>query len=331
MIRYISGRLAQSFIVMFVVAAVAFALFDFVGDPVRQMVTEDASQAEIERLREMMGLNDSVVVQFWRYVSGAVQGDFGVSYFHKRPVGVLLQERMPATFELAGTSVLLSILLGIPLGVYTGLHRNGRIARGLMAVSLVGISIPTFLIGIMLIYLFSVILGWLPSFGRGETTELFGGAWTTGFLTTSGLRALILPSITLALFQTTMVMRLVRAEMLDVMRTDYIKFARARGLRDRVVHFRHALKNTLMPVVTVIGLQLGAVIAFAIITESVFQWPGMGRLFLQAIQQVDIPVMSAYLIMIAFFFVVINLITDLTYYAIDPRLRSGALKGNAHA
>ncbi|MBM2293610.1 ABC transporter permease [Sulfitobacter pseudonitzschiae] len=331
MIRYISGRLAQSFIVMFIVAAVAFALFDFVGDPVRQMVTEDASQAEIERLREMMGLNDSVAVQFWRYVSGAVQGDFGVSYFHKRPVGVLLQERMPATFELAGTSVLLSILLGIPLGVYTGLHRNGRIARGLMAVSLVGISIPTFLIGIMLIYLFSVVLGWLPSFGRGETTEVFGGAWTTGFLTTSGLRALILPSITLALFQTTMVMRLVRAEMLDVMRTDYIKFARARGLRDRVVHFRHALKNTLMPVVTVIGLQLGAVIAFAIITESVFQWPGMGRLFLQAIQQVDIPVMSAYLIMIAFFFVVINLITDLTYYAIDPRLRSGALKGNAHA
>lgn len=331
MIRYISGRLAQSFIVMFVVAAVAFALFDFVGDPVRQMVTEDASQAEIERLREMMGLNDSVAVQFWRYVSGAVQGDFGVSYFHKRPVGVLLQERMPATFELVSTSVLLSILLGIPLGVYTGLHRNGRIARGLMAVSLVGISIPTFLIGIMLIYLFSVVLGWLPSFGRGETTEVFGGAWTTGFLTTSGLRALILPSITLALFQTTMVMRLVRAEMLDVMRTDYIKFARARGLRDRVVHFRHALKNTLMPVVTVIGLQLGAVIAFAIITESVFQWPGMGRLFLQAIQQVDIPVMSAYLIMIAFFFVVINLITDLTYYAIDPRLRSGALKGNAHA
>ena len=318
MIRYISGRLAQSFIVMFVVAAVAFALFDFVGDPVRQMVTEDASQAEIERLREMMGLNDSVAVQFWRYVSGAVQGDFGVSYFHKRPVGVLLQERMPATFELAGTSVLLSILLGIPLGVYTGLHRNGRIARGLMAVSLVGISIPTFLIGIMLIYLFSVVLGWLPSFGRGETTEVFGGAWTTGFLTTSGLRALILPSITLALFQTTMVMRLVRAEMLEVLRTDYIKFARA-------------LKNTLMPVVTVIGLQLGAVIAFAIITESVFQWPGMGRLFLQAIQQVDIPVMSAYLIMIAFFFVVINLITDLTYYAIDPRLRSGALKGNAHA
>lgn len=331
MIRYISGRLAQSFIVMFIVAAVAFALFDFVGDPVRQMVTEDASQAEIERLREMMGLNDSVAMQFWRYVSGAVQGDFGVSYFHKRPVGVLLQERMPATFELAGTSVLLSILLGIPLGVYTGLHRNGRIARGLMAVSLVGISIPTFLIGIMLIYLFSVVLGWLPSFGRGETTEVFGGAWTTGFLTTSGLRALILPSITLALFQTTMVMRLVRAEMLDVMRTDYIKFARARGLRDRVVHFRHALKNTLMSVVTVIGLQLGAVIAFAIITESVFQWPGMGRLFLQAIQQVDIPVMSAYLIMIAFFFVVINLITDLTYYAIDPRLRSGALKGNAHA
>lgn len=331
MIRYVSGRLAQSLLVMFLVAAVAFALFGFVGDPIRQMITEDASQSEIDRLREMMGLNDPVPVQFWRYITGAVQGDFGVSYFHKRPVGALIAERLPATFELAGLSVLISILVGVPLGVYTGLHRHGRIARGLMAVSLVGISIPTFLIGIMLIYLFSVILGWLPSFGRGETVPLFGGAWTTGFLTVSGLKSLILPAITLALFQSTMIMRLVRAEMLDVMRTDYIKFARARGLRDRSVHFRHALKNTLMPVVTVIGLQLGTVIAFAIITESVFQWPGMGRLFLQAIQQVDIPVMSAYLIMIAFFFVVINLITDLAYYAIDPRLRTNAVKGGAHA
>lgn len=331
MIRYVSGRLAQSLLVMFLVAAVAFALFGFVGDPIRQMITEDASQSEIDRLREMMGLNDPVPVQFWRYITGAVQGDFGVSYFHKRPVGALIAERLPATFELAGLSVLLSILIGVPLGVYTGLHRHGRIARGLMAVSLVGISIPTFLIGIMLIYLFSVILGWLPSFGRGETVALFGGAWTTGFFTVSGLKSLILPAITLALFQSRMIMRLVRAEMLDVMRTDYIKFARARGLRDRSVHFRHALKNTLMPVVTVIGLQLGTVIAFAIITESVFQWPGMGRLFLQAIQQVDIPVMSAYLIMIAFFFVVINLITDLAYYAIDPRLRTNAVKGGAHA
>lgn len=331
MIRYVSGRLAQSLLVMLLVAAVAFALFGFVGDPIRQMITEDASQAEIDRLRELMGLNDPVTVQFWRYITGAVQGDFGVSYFHKRPVGALIVERLPATFELAGLSVLLSIIVGIPLGVYTGLHRHGRIARVLMAVSLVGISIPTFLIGIMLIFLFSVILGWLPSFGRGETVELLGGLWSTGFLTVSGLRSLILPSVTLALFQTTMVMRLVRAEMLDVMRTDYIRFARARGLLNRTVHFRHALKNTLMPVVTVVGLQFGTVIAFAIITESVFQWPGMGRLFLQAIQQVDIPVMSAYLIMIAFFFVVINLITDLTYYAIDPRLRMNAVKGGARA
>lgn len=331
MIRYVSGRLAQSILVMFLVAAVAFSLFGFVGDPIRQMITEDASQAEIERLRDVMGLNDPVSIQFWRYISGAVQGDFGVSYFHKRPVGTLIAERMPATVELAGLSVLLSVLIGIPLGVYTGLNRFGRVARGLMAVSLIGISIPTFLIGIMLIYLFSVILGWLPSFGRGDTVSILGGSWSTGFLTISGLKSLILPSITLALFQTTMVMRLVRAEMLDVMRTDYIKFARARGLGKRAINFRHALKNTLMPVVTVIGLQLGNVIAFAIITESVFQWPGMGRLFLQAIQQVDIPVMSAYLIMIAFFFVIINLITDLAYYAIDPRLRSNTLKGTANA
>lgn len=319
---YIVSRLFQSLAVMLLVAAVAFALFQFVGDPVQQMVPEDTSPAEIARISEQLGLNDPLPVQFLRYVGNAAQGDFGISYFQKRPVGELLAERFPATFELAALSVLISVLVGVPLGVYAGLHRRGAISRMVMAVSLVGISVPTFLIGILLIYLFSVELNWLPSFGRGDTVRLPGG-WTTGFLTSSGLKSILLPALTMALFQTTMVMRLVRAEMLDVMRTDFIRFARARGLDERKIRYRHALRNTLMPVVTVIGLQLGSVIAFAIITESVFQWPGLGQLFLQAIQNVDIPVMSTYLMLIALVFVTINLCVDLLYYAIDPRLRIG--------
>ncbi len=330
MLRMIGSRLAQSCVVMFMVAAISFTLFQAVGDPVRQMVGEDASEQVIERTRVQLGLNDPLPVQFWRYASDAVRGDFGVSYHHKRPVSELLAERIPATFELAGISVLLSILIGIPIGVYTGLNRNGAAARLLMGVSLIGISLPTFLVGILLVYVFGVTLNILPSFGRGEVVPILGGRWTTGLFTASGIKSLILPSITLAMFQTAMVMRLVRAQMLDVMRTNYVKFARARGLSDRSIHFRHALKNSLMPVVTVIGLQLGNVIAFAIITESVFQWPGMGQLFLQAIQVVDIPVMAAYLILIAFFFVMINLIVDLLYLVIDPRLRSNDAKGAAN-
>lgn len=307
---------------MVLVAAFAFALFQFVGDPVQQMVAQDTSQAEVDRITEQLGLNDPLPVQFARYVGNALKGNFGISYFHKRPVGVLLAERLPATIELAALSVMISILIGVPLGVYAGLHRRGVVSRAVMVVSLVGISVPTFLIGILLIYVFAVELNWLPSFGRGETVTLPWG-WTTGLLTVSGLQSILLPAVTMALFQTTMVMRLVRAEMLDVMRTDYIRFARARGLDERKVRFHHALRNTLMPVVTVIGLQLGNVIAFAIITETVFQWPGMGQLFLQGIQNVDIPVMSTYLILIAFVFVVINLCVDLLYLVIDPRLREG--------
>lgn len=321
MILAVLSRLAQSVVVMILVAATAFTLFRFVGDPVRQMVPEDTSQAEIARIEARLGLDDPVPVQFLRYLGDAARGDFGISYYHKRAVSDLLAERMPATLELAGVSVLLSLIIGIPLGVYTGLNRRGGIARGLMAVSLVGISIPTFLIGILLIYVFSVELHLLPSFGRGDVVRLPGG-WTTGLLTRSGLSSIILPSITMALFQTTMVTRLVRAEMLDVMRTDYIRFAKARGLSNRKIHYRHALRNTLMPVITVVGLQLGNVVAFAIITESVFQWPGMGQLFLQSIRQVDIPVMSTYLILIAFVFVAINLVVDLLYFAVDPRLRN---------
>ncbi len=319
MLAFIVSRLAQSLLVMFFVAMIAFTMFQFIGDPVHQMVGIETTLEEREELREELGLNDPVFVQFGRFVLDAVTFEFGVSYQHKKPVAEMILSRMPATLELSLLSALFALLLGVPMGVYTGLHRKSLFSQFLMIVSLIGISLPTFLIGILLIFVFSVILGWLPSFGRGEVVDL--GWWTTGLLTPSGLQALILPAITLGLFQMTLIMRLVRSEMLEVLRTDYIRFARARGLPDRVVHFRHALKNALVPVITITGLQLGSIIAFAIITETVFQWPGMGLLFLQSIQTVDIPVMSAYLILIAFIVVAINLAVDILYYVIDPRLR----------
>ena len=319
MFIFILRRMIQSLFVMFFVALVSFSMFRFVGDPVNQMVGIETTIAERERLREKLGLKDSIILQFGRFVKNASIGDFGISYQHKRPVSEMLIERFPATLELSVISALFSLIFGIPMGVYTGIHRFGWISRIMMTISLIGISLPTFLIGILLIFIFAVHLQWLPSFGRGEVVDL--GGWRTGLFTSSGLKALIMPAITLGLFQLTLIMRLVRAEMLEVLRTDFIKFARARGLSSRVVHFGHALKNTLVPVITITGLQIGSIIAFAIITETVFQWPGMGLMFLQSIQNVDIPIMAAYLILIAFFFVVINLVVDLLYYLVDPRLR----------
>ncbi len=318
MVSYVIRRLFQAILVMLVVAFVSFSMFTYAGDPVNNMVGQEASRADREALRERLGLNDPFVVQFGRFVGRAVQGEFGISYQLQRPVEDLISERMPATLELVFVSAVLALATGIPLGVYCGIHRHSWVSRVLLTVSLIGVSLPTFVIGIFLIYLFAVHLGWLPSFGRGETVRL--GWWSTGFLTPSGLLALIMPSITLSLFQTTLIMRLVRAEMLEVMRTDYIKFARARGLSDRAVNFGHALKNTLVPVITIAGLNIGALIAFSIITETVFQWPGMGLLFIQAVSFADVPIMSAYLVMVAFVFVTINLIVDLLYYAVDPRL-----------
>jgi peptide/nickel transport system permease protein len=328
MVAFIIRRLIQSLFVMFFVALVSFSMFRFVGDPVHQMVGIETSLEEREALREKLGLKDPVIVQFGNYMLKAATLDFGISYQHKRPVAEMLGERMPATLELAFVSAILSLVIGVPMGVYTGLHRDGFLSKFFLSVSLVGISLPTFLIGILLIYLFSVVLGWLPSFGRGGVVDL--GWWRTSFLTFDGWKALIMPSITLGLFQLTLIMRLVRAEMLEVLRTDYIKFARARGLTNRAVHFGHALKNTLVPVITITGLQLGSIIAFAIITETVFQWPGMGQMFLLAVQNVDIPIMAAYLMLIAFFFVVINLIVDMLYYVVDPRLRVDTGKANGH-
>ncbi len=319
MLAFIGRRLLQSVLVMLTVALIAFAMFRYVGDPIVSMVGQDTTEAQRAELRENLGLNDPFVVQYARFVSNAAQGNFGISYRQRQPVSDLIEQRLPATLELSFVSALMALAFGIPMGIYTALRRHGVLSRAFMALSLAGISLPTFLIGILLILVFSVQLRWLPSFGRGEVIAI--GGWTTGLLTPSGLAALILPAITLALFQMTLIMRLVRAEMLEILRADFIKFARARGLPQRLINFRHALKNTLVPVITITGLQLGSIIAFAIITETVFQWPGMGLLFIQAISTVDIPVMAAYLVLTAFFFVLINLIVDILYVVVDPRLR----------
>ena len=319
MLAFVIRRLLQAVVVMGVVAFVAFSLFQFVGDPVVAMLGQDATDAQRAELRRDLGLEDPIPVQFATFVKHAVQGDFGLSYRQGRKVSELIKERLPATLELSMAAAGLALLVGIPMGVYTALKRRSWLANLFLAISLVGVSLPTFLIGILLILVFAVILGWLPSFGRGDTVQL--GWWTTGLLTRDGWSHLVLPAITLALFQMTLIMRLVRSEMLEVLRTDYIKFARARGLTDRAVYFGHALKNTLVPVITITGLQIGAIIAFAIITETVFQWPGMGLLFIQSVQAADIPIMAAYLCLIALIFVVINLVVDLLYFVVDPRLR----------
>jgi len=322
MIAFVLRRLIQSVLVMLAVALIAFTMFRFVGDPVNSMLPENASSEQRTQLSEQLGLDRPVIVQFARFVTGAVQGDFGISYRNKRPFAEMIAERLPATLELVLAAAVFALLLGVPMGIYTALHPKGVISNLLQTVSLIGISVPTFVTGILLILVFSVWLNWLPSFGRGDTVQL--GWWSTGFLTWTGLKSLVLPAVMLGLFQITLIMRLVRAEMMEVLRSDFVRFARARGLTNGAVHFGHALGNTLMPVITIVGLQLGSMIAFAIITETVFQWPGMGLLFIQAVSFADIPVMSAYLVMVALMFVAINMIVDLLYFAIDPRMSASA-------
>ena len=306
---------------MAAVSAISFSLFNFVGDPVNNMVGQDATREQRVEIRQKLGLDDLVLTQYTRFIGNVLQGDFGLSYRIKRPVSTLILERLPATLELVFVSALIALVVGIGLGVYTGIKRDTWVSRTVMAVSLVGVSLPTFIIGIALIYLFAVHLRWLPSSGRSGTVEL--GFWKTSLLSIDGWRAIILPAITLSLFQLTMILRLVRAEMLEVMRADYIKFARARGLAERSIYFVHALRNTLVPVITVIGLNIGGLIAYSVITETVFQWPGTGLMFIQSVDFVDVPIMAAYLIFVALLFVVINLVVDILYFVVDPRIRLG--------
>src|SRR5687768_3166586 len=326
MIAFVLRRLIQAVIVMVAVAFIAFLLFQYVGDPIVFLLGQDATPEQIRSLRADLGFDKPFFVQFWHFLINAAQGEFGLSLRQGAKVSRLIAERFPATLELSLVAAFLALAIGIPMGVYTALRRGTFMSQVFMMVSLLGVSLPTFLIGILLILVFAVLLGWFPSFGRGETVQL--GWWSTGLLRADGWMHIVLPAVTLAIFQLTLIMRLVRAEMLEVLRTDYIKFARARGLSDRAIHFGHALKNTLVPVMTITGLQLGGLIAFAIITESVFQWPGMGLLFIQAVTFADIPVMAAYLCLIALIFVVVNLIVDLLYFAVDPRLRVGTAGGH---
>ena len=319
MIALVARRLLQSLFVMAMVSLIAFVLFRFVGDPVAQMVGQETSLEDQARLRANLGLDDPLPEQYGRFASDLMRGEFGYSYRTRQPIGEMILSRLPATAELGIASLFISLILGIPAGIYTAIRRRGVIANAILVVTLIGVSVPTFVIGIFLIYVFGVELGWLPTFGRGETVSL--GWWKTSFLTVDGWRALILPALTLGVYQLTLTMRLVRSEMQDVLKTDYIRFARARGIDTRSLYLRHALKNTLVPVITIVGLQFGGVIAFSIVTEAVFQWPGLGLLFLDSIRYVDIPVMSVYLVLIALLFVVINLIVDILYAVIDPRVR----------
>ena len=326
MLAFILRRLIQAVMVMVTVAFIAFMLFQYVGDPVVFLLGQDATPEQIRSLRADLGLDKPFFVQFWHFLVNAAQGEFGLSLRQGAKVSRLMAERFPATLELALVAAALALLVGVPMGVYAALKRGTFISQAFMTLSLLGVSLPTFLIGILLILVFAVVLVWFPSFGRGEVVHI--GWWTSGLLTAKGWHHITLPAITLAIFQLTLIMRLVRAEMLEVLRTDYIKFARARGLSNRAIHFGHALKNTLVPVMTITGLQLGGLIAFAIITETVFQWPGMGLLFIPAVTFADIPVMAAYLCLIALIFVVINLVVDLLYFVVDPRLRVGHAGGH---
>ena len=320
MIVHLVRSLLQGILVILAVGLIAFSMFRFVGDPVASLAGQESTDADRAELTERLGLNDPFPIQFVRFLAKAAQGDFGISYRQARPVADLLAERLPATVELAVLSALFAFIIGVGLGVYAAINRRGLVANAVMVLSLVGVSLPTFLIGIGLIYLFAVELRWLPSFGRGDVLRF--GWWTTGLLTETGRKSLVLPVLTLGFFQLTLIMRLVRAEMLETMRTDYVRFARARGIPERRIQFRHALRNTMVPVVTIVGLQLGSVIAFAIVTETVFQWPGLGALFVNAVQFVDIPVMAAYLMFVAFVFATMNFLTDFVYVLIDPRLKA---------
>ena len=319
MLARLLGRLGQSVLVLLVVSMVSFLVFRYIGDPTVSLLGEDASVAEREALLQELDFDQSVPVQYAGYLKQVLSGQFGISYRFRQPVTEVIASRVPATVELSLAAALFAVVGGIGLGVYTAMRRQSLVSRTIMGVSLVGVSLPTFLIGIGLIYLFSVELKWLPAFGRGTLVDV--GGWQTGLLTVSGLSALVLPAITLGFFKLTLIMRLVRTEMLDVLRSDYIRFARARGLRNATLYGRHALRNTLIPVITIIGLQLGSLIAFAIVTETVFQWPGLGLLFITSIQGVDVPVISAYLLMIGLLYVGINLVVDLLYAWADPRLR----------
>lgn len=316
MFSFLVKRLYQALIVMFVISLVAFAIQDNLGDPLRELVGQSVSEAQRQAMRDELGLNDPFFVKYSRFLSGAVKGDLGTSYFFKRPAVDVILDKLAATLELVFAATVIIIALSLPLGVYSAIHPKRLLSKCIMAFSSVGISIPVFLTAIMLMYVFSIQLGWLPSYGRGQTTNVFG--WQSGLFNLNGLSHLVLPSIALSSIMLPLFIRLVRAEMLEVLNSEYIKFAKAKGLAMNKIYFQHALKNTLLPVLTVGGVQIGTMVAYTILTETVFQWPGTGLLFLEAINRVDTPLITAYVIFVGLIFVVTNTIVDLLYGLINP-------------
>ncbi len=319
MLIWLIRRLIQAVFVVLAMTVIVFVGVHVIGNPVDILISPDADQAERARIIADLGLDQPLWRQYFVFIAGALHGDLGRSFVFNEPALKLIAERMPATMELAVTAVLLSIVIGVPLGLYAGMRPNGFLGRGIMAGSILGFSLPTFWVGLMLIMVFAVQLGWLPSTGRGATRMLFGVRWS--FLTWDGLRHMFMPALNLSLFNISLVLRLTRAGVRETLPMDYIKFARAKGLSPARILRVHVLKNIMIPVVTVVGLELGSTIAFAVVTESVFAWPGMGKLIIDSINVLDRPVIVAYLMMIVLLFVTINLIVDILYTVLDPRVR----------
>jgi len=316
---FITRRVLQSLVVVFVMSLLVFFGVNIVGDPIDMLINPEADQEDIEAAIRALGLDRPIHEQYWYFLVNALKGDLGRSFIFAEPALKLILQRMPATLELAFSAMLLAIFIGIPLGVYAGLKPDSKASKTIMAGSILGFSLPTFWVGLMFIMIFAVILGWLPSTGRGETTTLFG--IQVSFLTWDGLRHLLLPALNLALFKMSLVIRLARAGTREVALQDYVKFARAKGLSSSRVVLVHIMKNIMIPVVTVLGLELGGVIAFAVVTETVFAWPGMGKLLIDSIQLLDRPVVVAYLMVTVLMFIVINLVVDILYSMLDPRVR----------
>lgn len=320
MFAFLIRRLGQAIIVMLVISVLSFSIQDQLGDPLRELLGQSVSEEIRNQLREEMGLNDPFAVQYWRFLKKAVRGDLGVSYFFKRPALDVILDKLPATIDLVVAATFWILLFSIPVGVFAAIRPHHWFSRVAMGVSILGISVPVFLTAIFLIYLFAVELGWLPSYGRGDVVTLFG-TWKTSLLTWDGLRHILLPSISLASVILPLFVRMIRSEMMEVLETEYVKFAWAKGLPKRRIWMVHAFKNTLLPVITVGGVQLGIMVAYTILTETVFQWPGMGFMFLEAIHRVDTPLIVAYLIVVGLIFVVTNTIVDIIYGMVNPMVK----------
>lgn len=320
MLSFLLRRLIQAFFVLLTISFVSFWVQGNLGDPVQQMVGQSVSLEQREVIRQQLGLNDPVLEQYGRFLWRALHGDLGISYYYKMPTLSVIFSKLPATLELSFCALLLVILIATPCGVISAIHPRHLVSRFILFVSTLGLSVPIFIVGILLVYFFAIEWRWLPSFGRGETVELFG-FWRSGLVTSDGIAHLILPSISLSIVLIPMFVRLIRAEMLDVLQSDYVRFAWSKGLSARRIYFVHALKNTMLPVITIGGIQAGTLVAYTILTETIFQWPGMGRLFMESVTRVDTPLISAYLIVVGLGFVITNTLVDLIYSFVNPRVR----------